>query len=363
MTSHVTPTESRPTSHGRMGLLPIAFCLLPLVAACGGSAQPATPAITTSQPATASGAIGKPEKDHIKLVYATASGEQTFLQLASDKGLFQKYGVTVQIDYAQGNTGIASMTSGEAQMDMADGVTAIEGQVAGDALKVIAVFDKESPYMLAAQSDINSVADLKGKAVAVGKIGDTSDVSMRIGIKDSGLIAGKDFTILQVGNSPARWAALSSKQVPAALLDSDAYTKLAQDAGMHILVDLHKQRLPYVASALVLKESFAKDNPNTVLATLRGLMDGVAYFADEKNKPEVMPVMAKLLRADANDAQLAQIYDAYHNRPAADPTPNRDGVDAVIKALKDIDPQRYGSVTSDQVTDSSFMAKLRPRAN
>ena len=74
--------------------------------------------------------------------------------------MFQKYGVTVDVDYAQGNTGLAAMSSGEAQMNMSDGVTAIEGRVAGQPLKVIAVFDKISPYMLAAQADINSPADL-----------------------------------------------------------------------------------------------------------------------------------------------------------------------------------------------------------
>src|SRR5438105_3210770 len=89
-----------------------------VLAACGGStAAPAASgqAKPTSSP---SGAAAKPEKDHIKLVYATASGEQTFLVLASQKAMFQKYGVTVDVDYAQGNTGLAALSSGEAQMNM-----------------------------------------------------------------------------------------------------------------------------------------------------------------------------------------------------------------------------------------------------
>ncbi|HEX6510783.1 MAG TPA: ABC transporter substrate-binding protein [Chloroflexota bacterium] len=323
-----------------------------LLAACGGSAAPAS--------APTSAAAGKPEKDHIKLLYATASGEQTFMELASQKGFFQKYGLTVDVEYAQGNTGIASLSSGEAQMDMADGVTAIESTVAGNPLKVIAVFDKTSPYMIAALPEVNSVADLKGKAVAVGKLGDTSDVSMRIALKDSGLTPGKDFTIQQIGNSPARWAALSSKQVPAAILDEEAYAKQATDQGMHILVNLHQQKLPYVASALVLTPAFAQQNPNTVVASLRGMMDGVAYFADEKNKAEVTALMGKLLRTEGGDAKLEEIYQAYHTRPSTDPTPDRQGMDSVIGAMKQIDPQRYGSITTDQVIDPSFMAKLKP---
>ena len=129
---------------------------------------------------------------------------------------------------------------------------------------------------------------------------------------------------------------------------------------MHILVSLHEQKLPYVASALLLTANFAKENPNTVMAALQALMDGTAYFRDEKNKADVLPLMAKLLRMKEDDPQLAVIYEAYHNRPAANPYPDKAGIDTILEAMKSTDANRYGSITSDQVIDGSFMAKLRP---
>ncbi|HLQ35291.1 MAG TPA: ABC transporter substrate-binding protein, partial [Chloroflexota bacterium] len=293
------------------------FGLALLLGACGGTAPAAAPGT----------AFAKPEKDHIKLVYATASGEDTFVELAAQKNLFQKYGLTAEVSYAQSNTSVAALTSGEAQMAMADGVSAVSAIAAGTPMKVIGYFDKVSPYMIAALPEINSAADLKGKTVAIARVGDTSDISLRIGLKSSGLNPGKDFTLLQVGNSPARWAALSSKQVAAAILDEEAFRPQAEAQGLHILVSLRQQKLPYVASALMLTESFAKENPNTVLAALRGLLDGAAYFADPKNKDEVMGVMGKLLRLSANDPHLAETYEAYHTRPAEDPFPEKAGVD------------------------------------
>ncbi|HLY67623.1 MAG TPA: ABC transporter substrate-binding protein, partial [Chloroflexota bacterium] len=192
------------------------------------------------------------------------------------------------------------------------------------------------------------------------RIGDTSDISLRIGLKGSGLTPGKDFTELQVGNSPSRWAALTSKQVQAAVEDAEAYTKPAQDAGMHILVNLQQQKLPYVASGLMVTADFAKQNPNTVLAALQGLMDGAAYFADEKNKADSMAEISKMLRMKPDDPQVAQIYDAYRTRPATNPYPDKAGMDTVLEAYKGIDAQRYASITSDQIIDGSFMDKLRP---
>ena len=142
--------------------------------------------------------------------------------------MFQKYGLSVDVSYAQSNTSVAALTSGEAQMAMADGVSAVAAVAAGTPMKVIGYFDKTSPYMVAALPEIKTFADLKGKTVAISRVGDTSDISLRIALKDSGVVPGKDFTLLQVGNSPARWAALSSKQVAAAILDDEAFRGPAQ---------------------------------------------------------------------------------------------------------------------------------------
>jgi len=329
--------------------------LVVLLAACGGAAAPA------SAPASVA-AAAKPEQSHIKIVYATASGEDTFVQLASSKGFFQKYGLTADVQFAQSSTAMAALTSGEAQMAMSDGVSAVEGIAAGTPYKVVAYFDKTSPYMIASLPDVPTFAALKGKTIAIGKVGDTSDVSMRIGIKSSGLTPGKDFSVLQVGNSPARWAALSSKQVAAAIMDEDAYRKQAESEGMHVLVSLHGENLPYVASALVLTSTFAKANPNTVMAVLRGLIDATAYMADPQNRTDVMAVMGKQLRTSASGSRLAAIYDAYHARPAKDPSPDKAGIETILTALKGEDAGRYGSLTSDQVIDASFMNKINAKS-
>ncbi len=324
-------------------------CLLTL-AACGSTSAP------SSQP---SAPAGKPELDHVKLVYATASGEDTFAELASSKGFFQKYGLTADVQYAQSSTAMAAITSGEAQMALADGVLAVEGIATGTPYKVVGYFDKTSPYMIASLPDVPNAADLKGKTIAVGKLGDTSDVSMRIGLRSSGLVPGKDFSILQVGNSPARWAALSTKQVAAAILDEDAYRKQAEGQGMHILVSMHSQNLPYVAPALLLSDSFAKANPKTIVAVLRGLIDGTKYMADPKNRGEVTAAMAKQLRMGPGDPQLAAVYDAYANRAAQDPYPDKAGIQTILGALKDEDPNLYGKLTAEQVVDGTFMDNIR----
>jgi NitT/TauT family transport system substrate-binding protein len=263
------------------------------------------------------------------------------------------------VQFAQSSTGMVAITSGDAQMGLSDGVAAAEAVTSGTPVKVIAYFDQISPYMVATLPEIATPADLKGKTMAVGKLADTSDVSMRIGMKSTGLVPGKDFNVLAVGNSPARWAALSSHQVGGAILDEETYLKQAQAQGMHILADMRQEKLPYVASALTVTDAFAKSNPNTILAGLRALMDAAAYYADPKNKADVMVQLAKDLRMKADDPVAVAAYDAYHARAAGDPYPGKDGMATILGALTEIDANRYGKVTPDQIIDSSFMDKLR----
>ena len=47
---------------------------------------------------------------------------------------------------------------------------------------------------------------------------------------------------------------------------------------------------------------------NTMVAVLKGLMDGTRYFADENNKPEVLQQMAKDLRMEIGTPELEAAY-------------------------------------------------------
>ena len=320
------------------------------------SASPAGAA--QSKPSAATSNSGqRPERDHIKLTYATAGGEDLFTRLAADKGLFQKYGLTVDVEYAQTSVGTAALTSGEVQMNVSDGVDIIQGITSGVPLKLIAYFAKHSPYGVFGNASIKQLGDLRGKSFAIGKLGDPSDVSLRIALKSSGLDATKDLNLQQVGNSPARWGALSSGQVEAAILDQETYEQQAKSKGLNLLASLTNQ--PYVATAVVVQDSFAKANPKTVEAALRGMIDGIRYFADEKNQADVLPALAKEMKLDPGSPLIRTGYDAMRGRLSTDPYPDTLGVQTLLDALKQIDPARYGPMTPDKIIDTGFMDKIR----
>jgi len=337
-----------------MRKLTVCLAALILLAGCGGAASPASP--PSGGPAAAKAATL--ERSQVASAYATTTGTTAPLWLAAEKGLFQKYGLTVTPQYAETSAVNASLLSGEVQLALGDAPSVLAADVAGASLKLIGAVNKSNPYSIVVRPDIKTAADLKGKSLALAKPGDTADVSARMALKPLGIQIGTDVTALSVGNSGPRLAALLSGQVAGAIL-SEGFVDQAVSQGMHVLVSLEKANIPYIALGVVVTDSFAKSSPNTITAYLKGFIEGVKFFSDENNKVESKAILASYLKTKPDDKVVEDSYAAYHNRVAHDPFPDKEGVDSALDALKTIDPGRYSSMSSESVLDTSFMTAIR----
>ncbi|HLY65372.1 MAG TPA: ABC transporter substrate-binding protein [Chloroflexota bacterium] len=356
--------------------LPLAGLALTLLAACGGAAAPSpSPSIASAtgsspaaasapaaKPATSASPSAKPAPTQVKVLFGTLAGAHAFVRLAADKGLFQKYGLVGDVSYGESTTGVAALLAGQVQFDLTGGVEIIEAVAAGAPLKILALNQDTNPYALFSLPNIKTVNDLKGKTVAVGKKSDTSDVSLRMAIKGSGLEPDKDFSLREIGNSPARLAALTSKQIDAGVMDADAYSQQAKAQGLNMLVSLAEKNIPYAAGALAVNASFARDNPQAVTGTLQALIEGGRLFGDPNSKTDALAIMAQDFKTTPDDPVVTRAYDIYSARyrdGAAIVYPHADAIDTIVEALKTIDASRYGSLNSNAVIDTSFMDGLR----
>jgi len=308
--------------------------------------------------AKAGSAANKPETTKLRVGFGSTGGSMTPLWIAAKKGLFQKHGLDVEIVWARTSVGMAALISGETQLTLNDGTSAIQAITGGAPLKIIAYFNKFNPYAIVVRPDIQRPEDLKGKKVALLNPGDTTEISARMALKSYGMVPGRDYTALSVGNSPVRLAALLSGSVSAALL-SEAYIDAAVNNGMRVLVSLQKEKIPYIATGVTVREDFAERNPSTVIAFLRAMIEGVRFFADEANRSASLEIMAKYQRSDPRDKKVLGAYEFYHHRLAADPFPDKEGAQTILGALQAIDATRYGKLTAKDVIDPAYMEKVR----
>ena len=84
---------------------------------------------------------------------------------------------------------------------------------------MLGVTSKIFPYSMIVAKNIKSAKDLVGGKLAVNRLADVSAIASQVALRKLGLNPDKDVTMLQVGGSPQRLAALQSGAVQAAAID------------------------------------------------------------------------------------------------------------------------------------------------
>ncbi|HSK31808.1 MAG TPA: ABC transporter substrate-binding protein, partial [Candidatus Limnocylindria bacterium] len=112
--------------------------------------------------------------------------------------------------------------------------TVVRAAVKGLPLRLVTIGLKSSFHTLVARPNFKSVAELRGKKVAISNIGATDDLVARALLQRAGLDHRKDAFILSVGASETRLQALISGQMDAATL-SLPHSVIAKQQGFRFL--------------------------------------------------------------------------------------------------------------------------------
>jgi ABC-type nitrate/sulfonate/bicarbonate transport system substrate-binding protein len=318
------------------------------------AAKPGTPSPSARPAAASVPAAEKPELAHVRFTVGTTNPSNVPLWLAVETGQFEKYGLTAEIIVAQSTSGITAVTAGDTQFFFGDTVPVFQSVASGSHLSVAGLMRKNNDAVVMARPEIQNANDLKGKAVAISSNGDGTDLAARVALSQLNLQAS-DVVILPVGSGPPKLAALTTGKAAAAPLYEPTVSE-ARKQGMHVLVDLTK--LPFATLGLAVDRDFSKKNPNTVLATLKALVEGVHVLEDPSRKTETLNVIARNIKQAPDSPQVITGYESYQT-DTKDPYPSDETANAVIGGLKSLDPARFSNMTPADVVDQSFASQLR----
>ncbi len=280
----------------------MATLLAALLAACGGAGpaatQPAAPAAAT--------ATATPQPTTTKLVvgYSEIYEGELPIWYAFEKGIFAKNFLDVELQYTESATGIAALISNKTQIYQGGGSQTLSANVEGSDLVLIGNLVPTYPYVFMVGPDIKSIQDLKGKKVGVSNPGSTSDIATRVGLAKEGLVPDKDVTIVAVGSSQNRTAALKNGSIQGGL-DQPPSSFALEAAGFRVLFDMAKQKLPVVNNGIVVQRSFMTANRAVVQRYVDSIVQSIAAL--RKDKAGAVAVYKKYLK-DSDEA-LAKTYD------------------------------------------------------
>ena len=252
--------------------------------------------------------------------------------IARDKGYYRAEGLDFELILMSAPIASRALLSGDVTVATVGGA-GLPPVLRGSAFKFLFTSYSRAMFWLYAKPEIRDVKGLKSKRVGVSGIGSGPDSLLREILRQNGLDANRDVTVLSLGVMPTIFSGLQSGIVDAAML-SPPVTFKAEEAGFRELVSFPKQDLVELQGSILVRDASLQSDPAQMERFIRGTYKGFLYIKD--NRSGTIPIVSRYLQV--NESLAAKAYD-HVVKPAMtqDGTLSRDmqakAVEHVLKRL------------------------------
>jgi NitT/TauT family transport system substrate-binding protein len=296
----------------------------------------------------------RPVAAQTKILVGLSSVNIAFLPayVAQEKGFFKDEGLEVLfVMFNAGATNLQALIGGDIQIMGSAFVETIGGRAAGVEIKNFWGICNLMPFQLYSQPDFKSMKQAKGKKFAISRFGSLTDFLTRATVSHFGLDP-KEVTILQIGSTPARFAALTAGGVDASIVWFPV-TEIAKSKGFVKLLDLKEVFPEWPYETFAAKDSWLAKEKATAVKFLRAYQRAVKHTRE--NKEDGVRAIRKYVKMDPAYAPLG--YDEYRDSFPVDGKIAEKAISVVIdheyKAGK-----IKKKITVDELIDRSFINLL-----
>jgi|Deesub1362A_J573_1020465.scaffolds.fasta_scaffold00115_31 NitT/TauT family transport system substrate-binding protein len=270
-------------------------------------------------------------------------------------GFYEEEGLNISwISFRGGSSVIEAVIAGELDGGVIGSTPAIIRAVSKDVpIKVVAVGEvgtKEKPgdYLVVLKSSgIEDMADLKGKTIAVHRLGTLLDLTLRVGLEQNGIDPNTEVTITQV-KIPNMPQALLNGEVDAAFVFPMAMPQLEDKVNVVFTpADVFPEGVPF--GMVFFTEDFIQNHPDKVKSFIKAYLRGLQWAIDN---PDKVPEIA------AMDTGLPIEVTKKIPWPEFNPSGrvSDESFKKIIDAIKKYDPESLGrNVTVNEFIDYRFL--------
>jgi len=278
-------------------------------------------------------------QDKIRMGLSSVSALHSAMWVAEQKGLFRKHGIDTEIIVTGqgGAAGISALLANDIHLVASAGDALVAAALQGADTVMIAGVVNKGLQRIMVRPDIKTAAELKGKRVGVTRIGAVSH-SVLLMILKRWNMSPTDVQVLQVGSSPNMLASMERGGLDAAVITIPSMF-VAEERGYKVLLDLADTDIYYLQTMVATTRSYVKTNRDKTIRFLKGYLEGIAYF--KQNRKESLEVVKKKLRLDANqERNLEKAFDLLNAKYyEAMPYPSMRGVETVLGFVEKDNPK------------------------
>jgi ABC-type nitrate/sulfonate/bicarbonate transport system substrate-binding protein len=232
-------------------------------------------------------------------------------------------------------------------------------------LKLVTVTINKIEHVFVVRKNIAKPEDLRGKRLAVSRIGSASDTVTRMVLRSWRIDPDKEVTLLQSGNTPTRMTALAAGHVDGALVSPESVYKMIASGCCRILADLAELPMDYARYGYVFPTAYVKSNREVLRRLFMAYLEGIFIF---RTRPKA--VYAALEEEGIKDPVVQKdVYERALKSVREYPVPETNGVQSVLDSLthpnaRNVKPASVMDPSLlEEIKKSGFIDKLYGRAN
>jgi NitT/TauT family transport system substrate-binding protein len=271
--------------------------------------------------------------------------------IAQDKGFFEKNGLKAEIIRINSEpTTYQALISGDIDATSGAPTGLVQSNIQGVPVVSLGSWDNLVSYTMATRDKIDDLAQLRGKKVGVNRLGGKSSLVVRVMLENAGLNSMKDVTLLQLGGSQERLAALIRGGIDAAPVDFVFEPKMKQ-MGFFLVAG---KKTPFMNGPITVKASSLQANRPKWVRFVRAYLDATHYMVT--NREGSIEVLRRVIGIDDKEI-LDLAYEQMKARATVDLVPLDAAVDNLIKMVGYVD-KRATTVEKSKLADYSILREL-----
>ena len=290
------------------------------------------------------------EAPSLRGVYNALGGTMSPAWVAQDLGLFTKHGLQHSLNYLAATTAVQAIVGGTEEIGLV-GNQGIDVALEGADTVYIASTASRFIFRLYGEPSIKTVADLKGKTIAVTQPAASTDYASRMLLRKFGLVPDKDVKILYAGSSPALLTTLKAGNAAAGLMNAPVIFQ-AQELGFKQILNVSELNIPFIFVGVVTTRKILQQKPDAISRYLRGYTEAISIIL--RDKETAMKVMGKFMKTD-NRQTLEAVYEEHAPVFQRVPLMTKEAVQAVLDVAKS---PRAAQSKPEDFFDNSFLQKL-----
>jgi ABC-type nitrate/sulfonate/bicarbonate transport system substrate-binding protein len=272
------------------------------------------------------------------------------LWMAEAGGFYAAQGLAVEIiNMNGGSRGAAELEAGRIDAMHVGLSSVVKLNEAGGDLRTIASLSNVVRFTFFTAPGVRTAADLKGGIVGVSAFGSESDSTVTLALARLGM-KRSDVAFKEYGGGMRRLEALKAGEIAATAIN-EPVASLAREQGVHPMVDLVAEKIPWLFSSIVVKRASIASHRDVLLRFLKATIEGNCLaLADESGAKVVLAKEARITDPKILDTS----YNDFRQQSPASLEPSRPGAQNIIDQFPAIKSRNI-----DDYVDTALLDQLR----